>query len=60
MHTGQELENPLDLLGQYSDDELDEESSGEQVQAVSRATSVTVEHQVIYRSYIYLKISCGS
>lgn len=49
MHTGQELENPLDLLGQYSDDELDEESSGEQVQAVSGATSVTVEHQVIYR-----------
>lgn len=42
---GQQPENPLVLLGQYSDDELDEDSSVEQVQAVSGDTSVTVERQ---------------
>lgn len=56
--TGKQRENPLVLLGQYSDDELDEGSSGEHMDAASGGTSVILDNQVILRSHIFGSYHC--
>lgn len=45
--SGQKQENPLLLLGQYSDDELDEEASKQPKPAVEESSSVNMDGQVI-------------
>ncbi|XP_008800273.2 uncharacterized protein LOC103714695 isoform X1 [Phoenix dactylifera] len=44
--SGQKQENPLLLLGQYSDDELDEEVSEQLKHAVEESSSVNMDDQV--------------
>ncbi|KAG1363779.1 histone acetyltransferase KAT6A [Cocos nucifera] len=44
--SGQKQENPLLLLGQYSDDELDEEASKQPKHAVEESSSVNMDGQV--------------
>ncbi|XP_031264029.1 uncharacterized protein LOC116122308 [Pistacia vera] len=46
--SGQTQQNPLLLLGQYSDDEIDEESNGQLQQAVVENSAVDDGKQTLY------------